>query len=306
MIALPHMSVKDAGVNERCGVAVAILSCAFGGGAAVATRYLIASADPFTLAALRFGGGVLCLLPLALILRVRWPDARDRPWVAALGVMFYAVFFVFYNVALAYTTVARGTLALSMLPLMTMAVGAVLGIESVSARKSAGVALAMLGVTAALATGLADAPAGAWRGDLIMAGATLCMALYSVWSRPFIRRSSALGFVTAGMGAGATALVLTSVITGDAARLGAFSFGEWVAAFYLAAGGGALAFFLWVYALQQASPTRVTNTMTVNPIIAGFAAALLLDEPITLNLVAGLVAVGAGLWIATTERRSPD
>jgi drug/metabolite transporter (DMT)-like permease len=132
------------------------------------------------------------------------------------------------------------------------------------------------------------------------------MALYSVWSRPFIRRSSALGFVTAGMGAGATALVLTSVITGDAARLGAFSFGEWVAAFYLAAGGGALAFFLWVYALQQASPTRVTNTMTVNPIIAGFAAALLLDEPITLNLVAGLVAVGAGLWIATTERRSPD
>jgi len=205
-------------------------------------------------------------------------------------------------VALAYTTVARGTLALSTLPLMTMAVGAALGIESLSARKSAGVALAMLGVTLALVTGLADAPPGAWRGDLIMAGATLCMALYSVWSRPFIQRSSALGFVTAGMGAGAIALVLISIVTGDAARIGQFSLPEWLAAFYLAAGGGALAFFLWVYALQHASPTRVANTMTVNPIIAGFAAALLLDEPITLNLVAGLVAVGAGLWIATTER----
>jgi len=291
-------------MNERFGVGVAILSCAFGGGAAVATRYLIASADPFTLAALRFGGGVLCLLPLALVLRVRWPDARDRPWVVALGVMFYAVFFVFYNVALAYTTVARGTLALSTLPLMTMAVGAALGIESLSARKSAGVALAMLGVTLALVTGLADAPPGAWRGDLIMAGATLCMALYSVWSRPFIQRSSALGFVTAGMGAGAAALVLISVVTGDAARIGQFSLPEWLAACYLAAGGGALAFFLWVYALQHASPTRVANTMTVNPIIAGFAAALLLGEPITLNLVAGLIAVGAGLWIATTERKA--
>jgi drug/metabolite transporter (DMT)-like permease len=306
MIALPLMSVKDGGVNERFGVAVAILSCAFGGGAAVATRYLIASADPFTLGALRFGGGVLCLLPLALILRVRWPQARDRPYVAALGFMFFAVFFVFYNVALAYTTVARGTLALSTLPLMTMAIGALLGIEPLSARKTVGVVLAMLGVTAALASGLADAPSSAWRGDLIMAGATLCMALYSVWSRPFIERSSALGFVTAGMGAGAAALMLTSIVSGDAARLGAFSFGESLAAFYLAAGGGALAFFLWVYALQHASPTRVANTMTVNPIIAGFAAALLLDEPITLNLIAGLIAVGAGLWIATTEHRSPD
>jgi drug/metabolite transporter (DMT)-like permease len=290
-------------VNERVAVGVAILACAFGGGAAVATRYLIASADPFTLAALRFGGGVVCLLPLALMLRVRWPDLKDWPWVAGLGFMFFAVFFVFYNVALAYTTVARGTLALSTLPLMTMAVGALLGIEPLSVRKTVGVLLAMVGVTAALATGLADAPGGAWRGDLIMAGATLCMALYSVWSSPFIKRSSALGFVTAGMGAGAAALVLVSLVTGDAARVGQFSLSEWLAAGYLGAGGGALAFFLWVYALQHASPTRVANTMTVNPIIAGFLAALLLDEPITLNLIAGLIAVAAGLWIATTERR---
>jgi drug/metabolite transporter (DMT)-like permease len=288
-------------VNERFGVAIGILSCAGGGGAAVATRYLIASVDPFTLAALRFGGGVMCLLPLALVLRVRWPDREDWPRVAGLGFMFFAVFFVFYNVALVFTTVARGTLALSTLPLMTMAVGALLGIERLSARKTVGVLTAMLGVTAALASGLADAPAGAWRGDLIMAAATLCMALYSVWSRPFIARASALGFLTAGMGVGATALVLISITSGDVARIGQFSPTEWLAAGYLGAGGGALAFFLWVYALQHASPTRVANTMTVNPIIAGFLAALLLDEPITLNLVAGLIAVGAGLWIATNS-----
>jgi drug/metabolite transporter (DMT)-like permease len=289
-------------VSESLGVGVAILSSAVGGGAAVATRYLIASADPFTLAALRFGGGVLCLLPIAVVLRVRWPQGRsDRLLVAGLGLLFYAVFFVLYNVALAYTTVARGTLALSTLPLMTMVVGAVLGIEALSARKTAGVVLAMLGVAAALASGLAAAPHGAWRGDLVMAGATLCMALYNVWSRPFIRRSSALGFVTAGMAAGAAGLVLISLVAGGPATLSRFTLSEWVAALYLAAGGGALAFFLWVYALQHASPTRVANTMTVNPIVAGLLAAMLLGEPITLNLVIGLVAVFAGLWIATTD-----
>ncbi len=217
-------------MNERFGVAVAIVSSAVGAAAAVATRYLIASADPFTLAALRFGGGVICLLPLALMLRVRWPGRGDWPAVAGLGFMFFAVFFVFYNLALAYTTVARGTLALSTLPLMTMVVGAVLGIEALSARKTVGVLIAMLGVAAALASGLADAPAGAWRGDLIMAGATLCMALYNVWSRPFIQRSSALGFLTAGMGVGAAALVLISAFSGGLARVSAFTPAEWLAA----------------------------------------------------------------------------
>jgi drug/metabolite transporter (DMT)-like permease len=56
-----------------------------------------------------------------------------------------------------------------------------------------------------------------------------------------------------------------------------------------------------VLALQRASPTRVANTMTVNPIAAALLATLLVDEPITLNLVAGLVAVCLGIWVATTE-----
>ena len=135
-----------------------------------------------------------------------------------------------------------------------------------------------------------------------MAAATLCMALYNVWTRPFIQRSSALGFVTAGMGVGAAALVSISVAYGGSAMVARFAPGEWLAAVYLGAGGGALAFFLWVYALQHASPTRVANTMTINPIVAGLLAVAILHEPITLNLVIGLIAVFAGLWIATTER----
>jgi drug/metabolite transporter (DMT)-like permease len=215
--------------------------------------------------------------------------------------MFFAVFFVFYNLALTFTTVAHGSLALAPLPLMTMIAGALLGIEPLNPRKTTGILVAVMGVAAALATALPDAPAGAWRGDLIMAAATLCMALYNVWTRPFILRSSALGFVTASMGVGAAALVAISLINGGAARVAQFSPGEWLAALCLGAGGGALAFFLWVFALQHASPSRVANTMTINPVVAGLLAALILHEPITINLLFGLVAVCAGLWIATTE-----
>ena len=72
-------------------------------------------------------------------------------------------------------------------------------------------------------------------------------------------------------------------------------------------GGGALAFILWVITLERATPTRVASTMTVNPIAAGLLATQLVGEPITPNLALGLglVAVFAGIWIATTESNKP-
>jgi drug/metabolite transporter (DMT)-like permease len=160
----------------------------------------------------------------------------------------------------------------------------------------------MLGVFAALASGLAQAPAGAWRGELIMTGAVLCMAFYNVWSRPFIARSSALAFLTVGMGAGAAALLLVGIVTGRLAALNSFGASEWIAGVYLGVAGGALAFILWVLALERATPTRVANTMTINPVAAALLATVLLGEPITLNLIVGLIAVFAGIWIATTAR----
>jgi drug/metabolite transporter (DMT)-like permease len=289
-------------MSERLGILAAILSSTFGGMAAAATRFVAGEIDPVTLAAFRFGGGFLFLLPIALALRCHSPRGRDWIGVAALGTMFFALFFVIYNSALGFTTAARGSLALSILPLATMVVAALLGIESLTARKTTGVLIAVAGVAVALATGLGDAPPGAWRGDLIMIGGTLCMALYNVWSRPFIARSSALGFVTSGMGIGAALLVLVAGFGGGFAVVGRFGPGQYLAVTYLAIFGGALAFFLWVFALQHTTPTRVASTMTVNPIAASLLAAMILGEPIGLPLLTGIVAVGAGIWVATTNK----
>jgi len=290
-------------VGEGLGVALAVISSMLGGTAAAVTRYLVGNADPITLAILRWGIGFLCVLPAALLLRVRWPSRSDWPAVAALGFCFFGVFFVLYNIAIGYTTAARASLALSTLPLQTMLVGALFGVEPLTARKSLGVGIAILGVFASLASGLSEAPPGAWRGELIMTGAVLCMSAYNVWSRPFIQRSSALGFLAVGMGSGAVALILVGALTGRIAVLATFAAPQWIAGVYLGVFGGALAFILWVLALERTTPTRVATTMTVNPIAAGLLATQLVGEPFTLNLVIGLVAVFAGIWIATTESR---
>ncbi len=279
----------------------AVASSALGGMAAAVTRFALGASDPVTLAVFRFGVGFLLLLPLALALRVQWPRGRDWLAVAALGVMFYGAFFVVYGEALVYTTAARGSLAVSTLPLLTMIVAALLGREALTRRKSLGVILAIGGVAIALGAGLSGAPAQAWRGDLIMLTGMLAMALYNVLSRPLMSRSSALGYAAAGMGFGSGFNALAAWHGGGFERVPPFGAAEWLAALYLGALGGALAFYLWVYALQRTTPTRVANTITVSPIAAALLAAVLLGESIGTSLVIGVAAVAAGIWIASTE-----
>ena len=291
--------------SERAGVVAAVVSSALGGCAGAITRYAIGASDPVTLAAFRFGIAFVLVLPLALALKSRWPRGRDWALVGTLGVVYFAVFFFVYNIAMSHTTAARGSLALSTLPLVTMLVAAVLGREKLTLRKSTGVFLAMLGVATALGMGLADAPPGAWRGDLIMLSGTLIMALYSIWAAPLMQRSSRLGFLAAGMGFGSAASVLLAWQRGGLAKIAEFSPGQWAAVTALGVLGGAAAFYLWVYALERTTPTRVTNTMTVNPIAASLLAAVLVGEPLGFNLLVGILGVGAGIYIASTPGKRP-
>jgi len=290
-------------MSELWGVLAAVFSSALGGTSIGATRFLVDAIDPLAIGSFRFGIGFLLLLPVALVQGHRWPPRRDWPAVIGLGLLFFAAFPILFNASLIFTTAARGALALSTLPLLTMVVGAVLGSEPLTARKTTGVLVAITGVSLALLTGLASAPDGAWRGDLLMIGAALCMAFYSIWSKPFIARSGPIPFTTVAMAAGAAVLVMCGRLHGSFAPVEAFGPPQWLGVFYLGAFGSALTFYLWAFALQRTTPTRVAISVTVNPVAASLVGATLLGEPLSWNLVAGIVTVFIGIWIATTQPR---
>src|SRR5262249_3530775 len=180
---------------------------------------------------------------------------------------------ILFNATLIFATAARGALALSTLPLLTMLVGAALGSEALTARKTAGVLIAMGGVALALLSGLASAPDGAWRGDLLMVAAALCMALYSIWSKSFISRSGPIPFTAMAMGVGAVCLILVSLWRGSFAPVAAFGLPQWGAAFYLGAFCAAGTFFFLAFALGRTTPTRVAVSVTGHPIPPSLVAA---------------------------------
>jgi drug/metabolite transporter (DMT)-like permease len=290
-------------MGEVWGVIAAVASSAIGGTSIGATRFLVSTIDPLAIGSFRFGIGFLLLLPVAFLTAGAWPARRDWASVAGLGLLFFALFPILFNASLIFTTAARGALALSTLPLLTMVVGAALGSEPMTVRKTVGVTVTILGVSTALLGGLAAAPPGAWRGDLLMVLAALCMALYSIWSKPFIRSCGPIRFTALAMALGAAFLIVASLLRGSFAPVAAFGPPQWSGAIYLGAFGSALTFYLWAFALERTTPTRVAISVTVNPIAASLVGTVLLGEPLYWNLVAGIVTVFAGIWIATTQSR---
>jgi drug/metabolite transporter (DMT)-like permease len=77
---------------------------------------------------------------------------------------------------------------------------------------------------------------------------------------------------------------------------------QWSVMAFLGVFGGALTFLLWSYALERTTPTRVAVSVTVNPVASALFAAHVLSEPITVNLVAGLVLVAGGIALAASAR----
>lgn len=288
-------------MEEAWGVLAAALSSGLGGTSIGATRYLVTALDPLAIGSFRFGVGCALLLPVAFLRGSPWPSRRDWLGVAGLGMLFFGLFPILFNASLIFTTASRGALALSTLPLLTMVVAATLGIEPHTRRKTVGVIIAMLGVAVALVSGLTHAPAGAWRGDLLMVAAAFCMSLYNVWSRPLISRSDPITFTAVGMATGAACLISVSWFRGSFSPVSAFGAPQWMAVTYLGVFGSAVTFFLWAFALERTTPTRVAISVTVNPITASMVGATLLNEPIRWNLGVGLVAVALGIWVATTS-----
>jgi len=67
-----------------------------------------------------------------------------------------------------------------------------------------------------------------------------------------------------------------------------------------------VALWLWIFALDRATPTRVASTMAMHPISASILAAIIVGEPIGLDLAVGVVAVLAGIAIAARAPKVPE
>lgn len=269
------------------------------GAAIVATRYVIGQTDPASLAFLRYVIGFGCLAPLVMIAR-RWRiEPRDLVPVALLGVVQFGVLIVLLNYGLRFIASAQAAMIFATFPLLTMFIAACLGRESLTARKAAGVFLTVLGVAVALG---GDAARGAsttsgWIGAVAVFAAALCGAVCSVLFPTYLRKYPALPVSAFAMLAAVLFLSVLAAGEGFFASWPRFTVGGWGAVAFIGVSSG-VAFFLWLWALANISPTRVTIFLALGPITAAVLGALLLGEDLSAMTLVGLAGVVLGLWLA--------
>lgn len=114
----------------------------------IATKIGLQHAPPFTFLALRFAFGIACLIPIALIVRPRWPTSfADLRHVVIAGLLMHAVHLGGSHYT-QYLGMSAGITAvlLSVQPLLTALIAARWMAERPSTRQWAGIAIGLLGV----------------------------------------------------------------------------------------------------------------------------------------------------------------
>lgn len=269
------------------------------GSGIVATRFVIDQSTPVALAFLRYLVGCLCLLPpVMLSARVRIAR-RDLVPVALLGIGQFGILIVLLNFGLQHIPSGRAALLFSTFPLLTLMLAASLGLERLTGAKLTGVVLTIVGVGLALEVKLHDtghASAG-WLGEAAVIASAFCGAVCSVFYRPYLRKYPALPVSVVAMLASVIFLGGLAATEGFFSTLPRFTVGGWLAVVFIGVSSG-IGYYLWLWALARASPTRVTVFLALSPVTAAVLGAVLLSEPVTLGLLLGIACIAAGLLLA--------
>jgi drug/metabolite transporter (DMT)-like permease len=297
--------VTDAAARPMPAAVAAAAASIQVGAAIVATRAVIGETDPTSLALWRYLIGVACLLPFLIgAPRPRFAQHDLLP-MAVLGIVQFGLLIVLLNDALRFVPSGRVSLLFATFPMWTLIFAALLGRERLTMPKTVGVALTIVGVALALgehaiAPGAAGTWASTWRGELTVLASALCGAICSVLYRPYLRKYPALPVSIYAMLAAIVFLAVIAAPQGFFTTAPRFSLGGWSAVLFIGIGSG-IGYFLWLWALNHTTPTRVTVFLALSPLTATVLGTALLGEIISGAFLFGLACVAAGLWLANRE-----
>ena len=264
--------------------------------------------SPLAFNALRFP--LAALVVLIALRRGRgflWPAPGDRWRVFALGMLgnvFYQQFFIF---GLALTRAGTASLLLAATPILTALLSAGLGHERVGARTWIGVVATFAGIGLVVLFGGDDSGEGGASlvGDLLMIGASVSWAVYTVGSRSLIERYGPVQFTAWTLWTGAVGLTLIGLPAVLRTDLSAISAGAWFGVVYAGALSIGLAYLIWYYGVRQIGNTRTAAFSNLVPVVALLAAWLQLGEVPTGGQLLGAAVILGGLTLAQVRPRQP-
>ena len=252
----------------------------------------------------------------ALLVFLRWQEGAlrlphpDTIRIMVLGGLGFGIYQILWTVGLQTTPVGDSALLIASAPVLTAVIAAAIGVDTLSPRRAAGVALSFLGVVVVVAGGVGIELSGSPLGFAMTLGAALCWATYTAFGARFMRRHSPLVLTTwASLGG---VLVLAPIGIGQLLAPGAIGSAQAadavpiaLAVLYSGLLAAAAANVIIFNAVRLVGPTRVIALQTLVPALAVVLAFVFLGEPISAAQVIGgaIIILGVAITRRTPSRR---
>lgn len=245
----------------------------------------------------------LCLLPFALPhLRRDWPWYRAN-WklVVGTGIPGVTLFNALVYLGLRYTVAANGMLLNSTIPVLILLIGALFLGRPLRLGQGLGLAVSLIGVAVVILHGDWARLVGLEfsRGDLIIFGAMLCWAIYTLGLTRVPREVNRLGLLTVQIGMTLVLLLpflAWEVASGQAPSWSPAAIG---ALLYVGIVPSVMATLLYMKAVALAGPQLAGQSVHLIPLYGAVLSMLFLGEPLQAYHLAGFALILAGIGIAS-------
>ena len=265
-----------------------------GGGASVAIRITYGELAPFWAATARFMLGAIIFWVIVAVRKLRVPRGR-----ALLGAMIFGaltVGFAFLLIAWALVVIPASLyqILMAMVPLLTLFLSALHGVESITGRGIFGGFLAILGIL--VTVGGTSSVNISWPHILAIIVAAVFMAEGGVLIKKFPPNPPVITNAIA-MTTGAIILGSASIVTGEQWTFPTQS-NTLLAFVYLVVFVTVLAFMLYMFVLGNWTASGTSYGFVLVPLVTIVVAATIAGEEISLNFLGGALLVLAGVFIA--------
>jgi drug/metabolite transporter (DMT)-like permease len=281
------------GLPERRILVAFLLFILVGGGASVAIRMTYADMAPFWAAASRFLLGALALWVIAFFRRIPLPRGRALVGAVLFGALTVGFAFLLISWGLVATPASRYQILMATVPLLTIFLSSLHGIEAITRRGLFGSLLAVGGI--AFTVGGSTASGLSLPHTVAILVAAAFIAEGGVVIKKFPPNPPVMTNAIA-MSVGGLVLGIASLVSGEKWTLPAQT-DTWIAFLYLVIFVTVVAFLLYMFVLGKWSASGTSYGFVLVPLVTIVVASTLAGEEITSNFLVGAGLVLAGVLV---------
>ncbi len=283
-------------------VGFTVLLCTLFGANATAIKISLDGLGLFTTAAIRFGGAALVIFLWAVLtskpIRISVYQMR---LMLILGLVFYIQLTLFY-MGLSRTTASHGTLISNILPFVVLVLAHFfLDEERFSRRKLAGLVLAFGGVVMLLGD-TSKLDQAALQGDLFVLAAVLVWGCNAVYTKRIITTFHPIQITLFPL-AVSTPLFLLSALFLDQQMISRVDGPILISMLYQTLVTASFGLIGWMMMVKKYGATTLHSFIFIMPLSGVFFGVMILDEPLTANLIGAILLVTIGLVIVNRTPR---